>query len=42
VKAIDSTGAEGAASSPLNVTTTGTPTMPAPTNVKIDASGLHR
>src|SRR6266478_4513410 len=39
VKAIDSAGAEGAASSPLNVTTTGTPTIPAPTNVKIDAVG---
>ncbi|HTF74664.1 MAG TPA: fibronectin type III domain-containing protein [Bradyrhizobium sp.] len=39
VKAIDSTGAEGAASSPLDVTTTGTPTIPAPTNVKIDAVG---
>src|SRR5258705_4573557 len=39
VKAIDSSGAEGAASSPLDVTTTGTTTIPAPTNVKIDAVG---
>jgi len=37
VKAIDSTGAEGAASNPLTITTTGTPTTPAPTNVKIDS-----
>jgi hypothetical protein len=39
VKATDSTGAEGAASNPLNVTTTGTATILAPTNVKIDAVG---
>jgi fibronectin type 3 domain-containing protein len=37
VKAVDSAGDEGAASSPLQVTTTGTPTVPAPTNVKVDA-----
>jgi len=37
VKAVDSMGVEGAASNPLEVTTTGTPTLPAPTNVKIDA-----
>jgi len=40
VKAIDSTGAEGAASNPLMVTTTGTPKTPAPTNVKIDSVGV--
>jgi chitodextrinase len=37
VKAVDSSGAEGAASSPLEVKTTGTPLVPAPTNVKVDA-----
>jgi poly(3-hydroxybutyrate) depolymerase/chitodextrinase len=37
VKAVDSAGIEGAASSPLEVTTTGTSSVPAPTNVKIDA-----
>lgn len=38
VKAVDSTGVEGAASSPLEVTTTGTTTVAAPTNVKIDTA----
>src|SRR5262245_46920347 len=37
VRAVDSTGVEGAASSPLTVTTTGTATVPAPTNVKVGA-----
>jgi poly(3-hydroxybutyrate) depolymerase len=37
VKAVDAAGVEGAASSPLQVTTTGTSNVPAPTNVKIDA-----
>jgi len=37
VKAVDAAGVEGAASSPLEVTTTGTPTVQAPTNVKVDA-----
>jgi chitodextrinase len=37
VKAVDSAGTEGAASSPLEVTTSGTSPVPAPTNVKIDA-----
>jgi len=37
VKAVDAAGVEGAASSPLQVTTTGTSNVPAPTNVSIDA-----
>jgi chitodextrinase len=37
VKAVDSAGVEGAASAPLEVTTTGTSSVPAPTNVKVDA-----
>jgi chitodextrinase len=36
VKAVDSAGVEGAASAPIEVTTTGTSTVPAPTNVKVD------
>jgi hypothetical protein len=39
VKAVDSAGAEGAASNPLDITTTGTSTVPRPTGVKIDAVG---
>src|SRR5262249_12460803 len=37
VKAVDSAGVEGAASSPANAQTTGTSTVPAPTNVTIGA-----
>jgi poly(3-hydroxybutyrate) depolymerase/chitodextrinase len=37
VKAVDSAGTEGAASSPLDVTTTGTSSVPAPTNVNVGA-----
>jgi chitodextrinase len=37
VKAIDSAGAEGAATNPVNATTTGTPVIQAPTNVRIGA-----
>jgi chitodextrinase len=37
VTAVDSQGVDGAASNPLDVKTTGTPVVPAPTSVKIDA-----
>lgn len=37
VTAIDSAGVEGAASSPLDVTTTGTPVVLAPTDLRIDS-----
>ena len=39
VRAINSVGTEGAASNPLTVTTTGTPRLSAPTNVKINSVG---
>ena len=39
VAAIDSAGVEGAASNPLEVTTTGTPVVLAPTDLKIDSVG---
>jgi chitodextrinase len=37
VAAVDSAGTEGALSNPLTITTTGTPAVAAPTDVKIDA-----